>query len=70
MKDITGRTIKIGDTVGYIYVEYGKSTPEYGGTGKVTKIDEEKSRPVQVDFGECKQSYTPNKLIILNTKGL
>ena len=63
MKDITGREIKIGDKVAYIYVEYGKAVPECGGMGEIVNIDESKYRPVQVDFGECKQSYNAHKLV-------
>ena len=64
--DMTGRILKVGNEVAYVYVEYGKSTPECGGIGIVSKIDETRTRPVQVDFGEYKQSYTSNKLIIIN----
>ena len=68
--DMTGRILHVGDTVGYIYAEYNKNRIVYGGTGKVISINEEKCRPIQVDFGEAKQSYEPHKLIILSTKGL
>ena len=65
MNDMTGRELHIGDKVAYIFVPYGKAVAEHGGTGIVTKIDESKPRPVQVDFGESKSSYVPHKLVIL-----
>jgi hypothetical protein len=65
MNDMTGRELHIGDKVAYIFVPYGKAVAEHGGTGIVTKIDEDKPRPVQVDFGESKNSYVPHKLVIL-----
>ena len=61
--DMTGRILHVGDTVGYIYPEFNKDEVTYGGTGKVVNIDEEKCRPIQVDFGETKQSYNAYKLV-------
>ena len=63
MKDMTGREIKIGDKVAYIYTPYNKDRVECGGIGKIVNIDENKCRPVQVDFGETKQSYNAHKLV-------
>ena len=68
MKDMTGKELQIGDKVAYIFVPYGKAVAECGGEGTIIHIDESKSRPVQVDFGECKNSYAPHKLVIIQSK--
>lgn len=68
MNDMTGRELQIGDKVAYIFVPYGKAVPEHGGTGIVTKIDEDRPMPIQVNYGEKKSRCLPHKLVILERK--